>query len=91
MFLTVTGVAFLQACEREEDARHTKLMLRTRDDKIKRLELLVDGMLSAEKYLMEENKALQEEIQMLQARPDGNPELTRYAVENSRLLEQLQL
>ncbi|XP_050372198.1 kinesin-like protein KIN-12C [Argentina anserina] len=79
------------ACEREEDSRHTKLMLRTRDEKIKRLELLVDGMLSAEKYLMKENKALQEEIQMLQARPDENPELTHYAVENSRLLEQLQL
>ncbi|PRQ39572.1 putative plus-end-directed kinesin ATPase [Rosa chinensis] len=79
------------ARERVEDDRHTKIMLRSRDEKIKRLELLVDGMLSAEKYLMEENKALLEEMQMLQTRPDGNPELTRYAVENSRLLEQLQL
>jgi kinesin family protein 15 len=67
------------------------MMLRSRDEKVKRLELLADGILSGEKYLVEENKALLEEIQMLQARPDGNPELTQYAVENSRLLEQLQL
>ena len=89
--MSLTGTAFLQACEREEDARHTKLVLSTRDEKIKRLELLVDGMLSAEKYLMEDNKALREENQMLQARPDENPELTRSAVQNSRLLEQLQV
>lgn len=84
-------MASLQACEREEDARHSKMMLRSRDEKVKRLELLADGILSGEKYPVEENKALLEEIQMLQARPDGNPELTQYAVENSRLLEQLQL
>lgn len=66
-------------------------MLRFREEKIKRLELLTDGMLSAEKYLMEENKALLEEIQLLQARFESNPELTRYSVENCRLLEQLKL
>ncbi|KAM1066242.1 hypothetical protein ACFX1X_021953 [Malus domestica] len=78
-------------CQREEDVGHNKVMLRFREDKIKRFELLTDGMLSAEKYLMEENKALLEEIQLLQARIDSNPELTRYAVENFRLLEQLKL
>ncbi|TQD96897.1 hypothetical protein C1H46_017502 [Malus baccata] len=78
-------------CQREEDVGHNKVMLRFREDKIKRLELLTDGMLSAEKYLMEENKALLEEIQLLQARIDSNPELIRYAAENFRLLEQLKL
>ncbi|ONI27869.1 hypothetical protein PRUPE_1G108800 [Prunus persica] len=78
-------------CQSEEDAGHAKMMLRFREEKIKRLELLTDGMLSAEKYLMEENKALLEEIQLLQARFESNPELTRYSVENCRLLEQLKL
>jgi kinesin family protein 15 len=81
----------LQACQREEDAQHTKMMLRFREDKIKQLELLVHGTLSSENYLMEENKALMEEIQLLRARIDRNPELTRFALENIRLQEQLQL
>jgi kinesin family protein 15 len=81
----------LQACQREEDAQHTKMMLRFREEKIKQLELLVHSKLSSEKYLMEENKALLEEIQLVRARTDRNPELTRFALENIRLHEQLQL
>ncbi|XP_031256347.1 kinesin-like protein KIN-12C [Pistacia vera] len=79
------------ACQREEDAQRIKMMLKFREEKIKQLESLVNGSLSAEKYLMEEIKALKEEIQLLQARIDRNPELTRFALENIRLLEQLQL
>lgn len=67
------------------------MMLRFREEKIKQLELLVHGSLSSENYLMEENKALLEEIQLLRARIDRNPELTRFALENIRLHEQLQL
>ena len=67
------------------------MMLKFREEKIKQLELLVNGCLSTEKYLSEENKALKEEIQLLQGRIDRNPELTRFALENIRLLEQLQL
>lgn len=81
----------LQACQREEDAQNTKMMLRFREEKIKQLELLVNDSLSSEKYLMEENKALLEEIQMLRATIDKNPELTQFALENIRLQEQLQL
>lgn len=80
-----------QLCQREEDTQHTKMMLRFREEKIKQLELLVNGSVTAEKYLMDENIALKEEIQLLQARIDRNPELTRFALENIRLLEQLQL
>ncbi|KAJ0092747.1 hypothetical protein Patl1_24784 [Pistacia atlantica] len=79
------------ACQREEDAQRIKMMLKFREEKIKQLESLVNGSVSAEKYLMEEIKALKEEIQLLQARIDRNPELTRFALENIRLLEQLQL
>ncbi|GAV71636.1 Kinesin domain-containing protein/Kinesin-relat_1 domain-containing protein [Cephalotus follicularis] len=79
------------AGQREEDAQRIKMLLSFREEKIKQLELLVNGSLSAEKYLMEENKAFKEEIHLLQARIDRNPELTRFALENIRLLEQLQL
>ncbi|KAJ6720892.1 KINESIN-LIKE PROTEIN KIN-12C ISOFORM X1 [Salix viminalis] len=78
-------------CQKEEDVQHTKLILRFRDEKIKQLESLIDGSLPADHYLMEENKALKEEIQLLQPRLDKSPELTRFALENIRLLEQLQL
>jgi len=67
------------------------MMLRFREEKIKQLELLVHGKLSFDTYLEEENKALLEEIQLLRARTDRNPELTRFALENIRLQEQLQL
>lgn len=80
-----------QVFQKEEDARHAKMMLRFREEKIKRIQSLVDGVMSAEDYFMEENKALQEEIHQLQARTDRNPELTRFALENLRLREQLQV
>lgn len=79
----------IQAQQREEDAQRTKMMLRGYEEKIKRLELLADGLVSADKYLMDENQALIEEIELLRARSDRNPELTRFALENIRLLEQL--
>lgn len=67
------------------------MMLRLCEEEIKQLELLKNGMLSAEKYLVQENKVLMEQIQLLRAGLDRNPELTQYAVENNRLREQLQM
>lgn len=81
----------LQAQQREEDAQSAKMILRFREEKIKRLELFADGLVSADKYLMEENNILKEEIQLLQGRIDRNPELTRFALENVRLLNQIRL
>lgn len=78
------------ACQREEDAQCTKMILNFREEKIEKNELLVTGLISAENYLMEENKALKEEIKLLRAKIDRNPEVTRFALENIRLLEQLQ-
>ncbi|XP_052194542.1 kinesin-like protein KIN-12D [Diospyros lotus] len=75
--------------QREEDTRCTKMMLKFREDKIQRMESLVGGLLSADTYLLEENSALSEEIQLLQAKIDKNPEVTRFALENIRLLEQV--
>ncbi|GMI74546.1 hypothetical protein HRI_001123900 [Hibiscus trionum] len=75
--------------QREEDTRSSKMMLRFREDKIHRMESLVRGSLPADSFLLEENRALSEEIQLLQAKVDKNPEVTRFALENIRLLDQL--
>ncbi|XP_024021248.1 kinesin-like protein KIN-12D isoform X2 [Morus notabilis] len=76
-------------CQREEDTRSTKMMLRFREDKIRRMESLVNGSIPVDSYLLEENIALSEEIQLLQAKLEKNPEVTRFASENIRLLDQL--
>ncbi|XP_019092244.1 PREDICTED: kinesin-like protein KIN-12D [Camelina sativa] len=75
--------------QREEDTRSTKMMLRFREDKIQRLESLLGNHISGDSFLLEENSILSEEIQLLQAKIDKNPELTRFALENIRLLDQL--
>ncbi|XP_020232795.1 kinesin-like protein KIN-12D isoform X2 [Cajanus cajan] len=75
--------------QREEDTRSCKMMLRFREDKIRRLESRLSGSVPTETFLQEENKALYDEIQILQGRLDRNPEVTRFAVENIRLLDQL--
>ncbi|KAI4332059.1 hypothetical protein L6164_016998 [Bauhinia variegata] len=75
--------------QREEDTRSCKMMLRFREDKIRRLESRVAGSITADTYLLEENKAMSEEIQLLQSKLDHNPEVTRFASENIRLLDQL--
>lgn len=78
-----------QVCQREEDTRSTKMMLRFREDKIRRMESLVNGSVPVDSFLLEENRALSEEIQLLQAKLEKNPEVTRFASENIRLLDQL--
>ncbi|XP_068655925.1 kinesin-like protein KIN-12D isoform X2 [Aristolochia californica] len=75
--------------QREEDTRCTKMMLKFREDKIRRMESLVDGLLPPDSYLTEQNNALSEEIKLLQSRIEKNPEVTVFALENIRLLEQL--
>lgn len=64
-------------------------MLKFREDKIQRMESLLGGSIPAETYLLNENRGLSEEIQVLRAKMDRNPEVTRFAVENIRLLDQL--
>lgn len=67
------------------------MLLKFREDKIHRNEALVQGKLPVESYLLEENKALSEEIELLRARVDNNPEVTRFALENIRLSNQLKM
>ncbi|WVZ91025.1 hypothetical protein U9M48_037258, partial [Paspalum notatum var. saurae] len=73
--------------QREDDTRSAKMMLKFRDEKIHRMDALMKDKLPAESYLMEENKTLLEEIELLRSRV--NPEVTRFALENIRLSSQL--
>ncbi|CAN6449393.1 unnamed protein product [Victoria cruziana] len=75
--------------QREEDTRGMKMMLRFREDKIQRMKSLVDSLLPSDVYLLQEKNSLTEELELLRNRVDRNPEVTRFAMENIRLLEQL--
>ncbi|GJX38687.1 kinesin-like protein KIN-12D [Tanacetum coccineum] len=75
--------------QREEENRCTKMMLKFREDKISRMESLLAGSKPVDSYLLEENNTLREEISIFHAKVDRNPEVTRFAVENIRLSEQL--
>ncbi|KAJ1266076.1 hypothetical protein BS78_08G123300 [Paspalum vaginatum] len=75
--------------QREVDTRSAKMMLKFRDEKIHRMDALIKDKLPAEWYLLEENKTLSEEIELLRSRVDKNPEVTRFALENIRLSSQL--
>ncbi|KAL3538910.1 hypothetical protein ACH5RR_002276 [Cinchona calisaya] len=75
--------------QREEDTRCAKMMLKFREDKIQRMESLLGGLMPADAYLLEENSELSNEVQLLRAKVEKNPEVTRFALENIRLLEQL--
>ncbi|XP_064983003.1 kinesin-like protein KIN-12F [Musa acuminata AAA Group] len=76
--------------QREEESRSNKMMLKFQEDKIFRLEKLSECQVPIDSYLLEEKHALSEEVQLLCARVDSNPEVTRFALENVRLLDQLQ-
>ncbi|GJN35335.1 hypothetical protein PR202_gb24092 [Eleusine coracana subsp. coracana] len=77
--------------QRELDTRSAKMLLKFREEKIHRDEALVQGKLPTETYLVEENKSLSEEIELLRARVDNNPEVIRFALENIRLSNQLKM
>ncbi|KAI9113846.1 hypothetical protein K1719_015097 [Acacia pycnantha] len=78
------------ARQREVDAQHTAFKLRLCEEKINQLEVLVDGALSPEEYLLKENRALKNEIKELQSTIENNPQTTRLALENDRILHELQ-
>lgn len=65
------------------------MILRFRDDKIRRLEAVVAGKLPVDYHLLEDNKRLAEELELVKAQVDRNPELTRFAMDNIRLMEQV--
>ncbi|KAL6522938.1 hypothetical protein OROHE_016785 [Orobanche hederae] len=67
------------AQQQVEETRHSKMMLKFREEKIKRLELLVDGLISSDKFYLDENNALREENLLLQEKIRRNPEVNQFA------------
>jgi kinesin family member 15 len=66
-----------------------KMMLRFREEMIHRMKSLVDGLMPMDSCLVEENNAHIEESQSVRSRVDRNLEVTRFALENIRLSDQL--
>ncbi len=52
--------------QREDDSQCSKMMLHFQEDKIKRLESVANGFLSADAFLVQEKNALVEELQLVQ-------------------------
>ncbi|EEC82521.1 hypothetical protein OsI_27028 [Oryza sativa Indica Group] len=75
----------------ESDTRHLRTTVKLRDEKIRRLELLADNQISSDGYLMDENAAMFQEIQLLQEQINDNSQLTQFALENKRLIEQVRM
>lgn len=80
----------LQVRDMEEDAKRIKIMLNLREEKVGEMEFCTPGPLMTKECLIEENKTLKGEIKLLRDSIDKNPELTRSALENTKLWEQLQ-
>ncbi|RWW79493.1 hypothetical protein BHE74_00012242 [Ensete ventricosum] len=77
------------ATQRTEEVRSLKMRLRFREERIKRLEAVASGTLSAETHLLQEKEELLKEIEALSNQVDRNPEVTRFAMENLQLKEEL--
>ncbi|CAL9121620.1 unnamed protein product [Musa textilis] len=75
--------------QRTEEVRSLKMRLRFREERIKRLEAVASGKLSAETHLVQEKEELLKEIEVLCNQVDRNPEVTRFAMENLQLKEEL--
>lgn len=65
------------------------MRLRFREERIKRLEAVASAKLSAETHLVQEKEELLKEIEALCNQVDRNPEVTRFAMENLQLKEEL--
>ncbi|XP_068634329.1 kinesin-like protein KIN-12E [Aristolochia californica] len=77
------------AKQREEEIQSLKMRLRFREAGIKRLEAVSLGKISVETHLLQENGELLREIEVLRNQVDRNQEVTRFAMENLRLNEEI--
>ncbi|CAK9213738.1 unnamed protein product [Sphagnum troendelagicum] len=73
----------------EEETEDCRKLVCLCEDKIQRLESLTDEKLSVESYLNDENKMLEEELQIMQRRIECNPKLAQFSIDNLHLAEQL--
>ncbi|XP_022756048.1 kinesin-like protein KIN-12E [Durio zibethinus] len=88
--LTAENQAAMQlAKQREDEIQSLKMRLRFREAGIKRLEAVASGKISAETHLLKEKEEYLKEIEVLRAQVDRNQEVTRFAMENLRLKEEI--
>ncbi|CAI9785824.1 unnamed protein product [Fraxinus pennsylvanica] len=88
--LTAENQAAVQlAKQREDEIQGLKMRLRFREAGIKRLEAVASGKISAETHLLEEKEEHLKEIEVLRTQVDRNQEVTRFAMENLRLKEEI--
>ncbi|KAE9585628.1 putative plus-end-directed kinesin ATPase [Lupinus albus] len=77
------------AKQREDEIQGLKMRLRFREAGIKRLEAVASGKISAETYLLNEKEEHLKEIAVLRGHVDRNQEVTRFAMENLQLKEEI--
>ncbi|KAL4335216.1 hypothetical protein GQ457_07G042920 [Hibiscus cannabinus] len=84
-----TQAAMQLAKQREDEIQSLKMRLRFREAGIKRLEAVASGKMPAETHLLQEKEEYLKEIEVLRAQVDRNQEVTRFALENLRLKEEI--
>ncbi|KAJ0839214.1 putative plus-end-directed kinesin ATPase [Helianthus annuus] len=88
--VTAESQAALQlAKQREDEIQGLKMRLRFREAAIKRLEGVASAKISAETHLLKEKEELLKELEVLRSQVDRNQEVTRFAMENLRLKEEI--
>lgn len=65
------------------------MRLRFREAGIKRLEAVASGKISGETHLLKEREEHLKEMEVLRTQVDRNQEVTRFAMENLRLKEEI--
>ncbi|KAL5574549.1 hypothetical protein UlMin_016248 [Ulmus minor] len=88
--LTAENQAAMQlAKQREDEIQGLKMRLRFREAGIKRLEAVASGKISAETHLLKEKEEHLKELEMLRTQVNRNQEVTRFAMENLTLKEEI--
>lgn len=78
-----------QAKQREDEIQGLKMRLRFREAGVKRLEAMVSGKMSAEAHLLKEKEEYLKEIEVLRSQVGRTQEVTRFAMENLQLKEEI--
>lgn len=79
----------IQAKQREDEIQGLKMRLRFREAGIKRLEAVTFGKISAETHLLKEKEEHLKELEVLRTQVNRNQDVTRFAMENLRLKEEI--
>jgi kinesin family member 15 len=79
----------IQVKQREDEIQGLKMRLKFREADRKRLEAVASGKISAETHLLSEKEEHLKEIEVLQAKVDRSQDVTKFAMENLQLKEEI--